>query len=39
MENLKAELDALLEQTESNLTEIGRNRLQSLLEELTSDEK
>lgn len=39
MEELKAELDALLEQRESNLTEVGKNRLEILLQELISEEE
>ncbi len=39
MENLKAELDALLEQPENNLTEIGRERIEWILQELNSEEE
>lgn len=39
MEELKAELDALLNQSESNLTEAGKNRLEILLQEVVSEEE
>ncbi len=37
MEYLKAELEALLEQSESNLTDAGKDRIEWLLQELNSE--